>query len=128
MILDTSVLVEIDRGHAEKEKIQRLERAGNLGISSVTVTEFMAGAYLTGTEKKKLKEILSRFEQIGVDGLVAEHAASLWALNIKEDLGIPTNDIYIAATAVARDEELLTCDIDDFDKIEGLKLKDWKNF
>ena len=42
MILDTSILVEIDIGN-NREKIEKLDKEGSHSISAVTISEFYTG-------------------------------------------------------------------------------------
>lgn len=47
---------------------------------------------------------------------------------IKEKLSLGLNEIYIAATALVREEKVLTANIKDFEQVEELEVLDWKEF
>lgn len=128
MILDTSVLVDIDRG-TDQEKIEKLEKEGPHSISSITKTELYTGANLRQqTDQKGLEKLLSAFKEIPLEKEVAEKAGELIARKQKEDLSIGLNDIYIAATAIKKDKKLLTRDTEDFQEIKELNVKNWNNY
>ena len=128
MILDTPVLVDIDRG-AKKEKIEKLEEEGPHSVSSVTKTELYTGANLREkTDFKSLRQLLSAFNEVALEQEIAEKAGELIARKRKENLSIGLNDIYIAATAIQEDKKLLTQDTEDFQQIKELEVKNWHNY
>jgi tRNA(fMet)-specific endonuclease VapC len=127
MILDTSVMIEIDRG-IKKQKTERIE-SENPGISSITRAEFFTGVYKrTDTDREKAAELLSSVKEIPLEGDIAEKAGELLARKQRENLSIGLNDIYIAATAIAEGEKVLTKDTSDFNEIEELEVEAWSDF
>jgi len=89
-------------------------------ISVVTVGEFAEGF---PEEKQELcTELLQPYDVIDVSYDVARHYARL-SRELRR-LGVRTgdNDLWIAATAIQRDVELVTRDAGHFSRIQGLKL------
>ena len=126
MILDTSILIEVDRG-ADPQKVEKLDEKAPHKISSITVSEFFAGVHLRdSTEKQKAEKIISQAEEIPMKEDIARKSGELIARKKKESLGINLNDIYIAATAIKYGEPVLTKDRSDFGELEELEVKNWE--
>jgi len=128
MIIDTSILVEIDRGITE-EKIKKIKDNINPKISTITVSELYIGSYKREkTDESSLENLISAFKQIPLNQEIAKKAGELISRKQEKDLGIGINDIYIAATAIQKNEKLLTKDVQDFNEINDLEVLDWNNF
>jgi len=128
MIIDTSILVEIDRGITE-EKIKKIKDNINPKTSTITVSELYTGAYKREkTDESSLENLISAFKQIPLNQEIAKKAGELISRKQEKDLGIGINDIYIAATAIQKNEKLLTKDVQDFNEINDLEVLDWNNF
>lgn len=134
-LLDTSVLVDIDRGNTEK--VQKLDSEGRHAISQVTVTEMFMGVeykYERNTQeyrnaREKLEKLLSRFKVIHIDRSISIEAARITA-DLKTK-GKPVNDLhdtYIAATSIKKELELLTRNMKDFNKIEKIQATNWSEY
>lgn len=118
-------------GHAlAGERYSVACESGALNISVVTVAELLYGAYRVGSARRlELLEGISSFLSdlelvIPVTSLVSE----TWAL-LKRDAelrgrAVASNDLWIAATAVAHDMILVAHDRD-FEGIPDLRLEDW---
>jgi predicted nucleic acid-binding protein len=128
MILDTSVLIDIDRG-VERDKVERLDSEGPHIISSVARAEFFTGVNKRrDTDEEAARKILDIAREASFEGKIAEKAGELIARKHTEELSIGLNDIYIAATAIHRDEKVLTKDTEDFEQIEEVEVENWKSF
>ena len=128
MILDTSVLIDIDRG-VEQRKVEKLDSEKPHKISAVTRTEFYTGVNMeSDTDREKARQLLNTPQEVPMEGEIAEKAGELLARKQKQNLSIGLNDIYIAATALKKDEKVLTKDVEDFNQIKELEVKDWNSF
>ncbi len=134
-LLDTSALIEIDRG--APEKVEKLDEEGKHTISQVTVTEMFLGieyGYERNTQeyreaREKLERLLSRFKIIQIDRAIAIKAAEMIA-DLKQK-GRPIDDlhdIYIAATGVIEDLLILTTNPKHFQPIKGLEIQEWEKY
>ncbi len=134
-LLDTSALVEIDRG--DMERARRLDDEGKHALSQVTVTEMFLGIeYKYDREsdgyrsaREDLERLLSRFKIFQIDRTVSIKAAKIIA-DLRK-IGRPVDDlhdIYIAATAVKNDLGLLTANPKHFGDVEELKIREWKDY
>lgn len=126
--LDTSVVVEIERG-AEKvvKLLDDLVIDNQIFISSVVLSEVFTGTYLREDYKratKKAKELFSMFEVVPLDGEIAEILGQLNAYLIAKGLPIEYQDVAIASTFLHKQGEyLLTQNPEHFLRIPGLKDK-----
>jgi tRNA(fMet)-specific endonuclease VapC len=128
MILDTSVLIDIDRGIRE-EKIKRMKSGRTPKISSITRAEFFTGVHKRSeTDKEKAVKLLGSVREIPLEGDIAEKAGEVLARKQRESLSIGLNDICMAATALVEGEKVLTKDTSDFQEIEELEVLAWEDF
>ncbi len=104
-LVDTSVLI----GALE---VVDPEKEGTWAVSVVTVGELYAGVVLAtrddaqATRLKRLAAVLSIVSVLDVDRMVATAYGDLRMLSGRA----PSNDLWIAGTALARDLELVTMD------------------
>lgn len=135
-LLDTSALIDIDRGGVE-EKVAKLDDQGRHALSMVTVTEMKLGVniqYEQDTEAHRetmdqLTRLLARFELFPISRPVASAGAKIIA-DLREG-GRPVDDlhdIYIAATAQVEQLPVLTADVAHFDPIDDVTVIDWESF
>lgn len=128
MILDTSVVVDIDRGTSSK-KVRRLDRCSPHEICAATVAEYFAGVELSerGSEVEGRK-LLQNAEEIAIKGETAREAGRIIAELTRKGELIGINDVYIAAVARVLEKPVLTADVSDFERVEGIEVVDWKEF
>ncbi len=133
-LLDTSVLIDIDRGGSEVlNKVRKLDAEGIHGVSVVTQYEFYWGIfrrYEQGSTKyneamAKADLLFSRFYVLPVTSEIAIKAAEIGTNLISEGKEVDMIDTYIAATSVLNRLTLVTANIDHFKNIDKLKIKKW---
>lgn len=126
VLLDTSVIVDIDRGRRTViETCRKLTREHDGLVSTVTVSEILTGSYLRKDYVKaaaKAKRILGQFTWIALDGAVAEKLAQLNAYLIAEGQPIEYQDNAIAASFLVTESDfLLTNNKEHFTRIPALR-------
>ncbi len=133
-LLDTTVLIDIDRGGSEVlNKARKLDRAGIHAISAVTQYEFYWGVfrlYQKGSKKyeeamAKAEMLFSRFYVLPVTSEIAIKAAEIGTYLISQGKEVDIMDTYIAATAILNRLMLVTANIAHFGDIDKLKVKKW---
>ena len=135
-LVDTSVVIDIDRGNAG-DRVITLDDEGRHAISAVTMTELRLGVtkrYDQGTDARRdalkaLDRLCARFELLPVDRPVSIAAADIIAA--LQHRGEPLNDlhdVYIAATAYTEQLPVLTANVDDFDRIDEIDVVDWSAY
>lgn len=125
MIIDSSVLIDIDQGRG----FQKLEKVPDTrhSISSATFMELATGKYLNNSSDSSFQSIIDNLDLIPVDEVIAEKAGEIMAGLIQEGDRIEINDVYIAATALIHNEKVLTSNTEHFKRIEGVEIVDWNN-
>jgi tRNA(fMet)-specific endonuclease VapC len=135
-LLDTSVLVDIDRGGVD-DRVAKLDDEGRHAISAVTLTELHLGVnkqYDLGTDAyhnavTALERLCARFDRLPVSRAVAVDAADIIAdLQERGDPLHDLHDVYIAATARTEHVPVLTANVDHFDRIDDLTVIDWTEY
>ena len=111
--LDTSAYSNFQRG--EPRVVEHLDRAEWVGVPSVVVGELRAGFLLgsrTDDNIDELDEFLSHtvVETLPVDLAVAHIYGEIFADLRSRGRPLPTNDIWIAATAARAGATVLTFD------------------
>lgn len=135
-LLDTSVLVDIDRGDVE-QKVRKLDDEGQHVLTTVTVTELQLGVnlqYEEGTDghrraKEDLARLLARFDLRPVTRPIAMAAADIVAALRRDGRRLDDlHDVYVAATAIVEGQPVLTANVDHFERIDDVTVVDWANF
>ena len=124
VLIDTNVYVAFKRN--DPEVVELLRQAESLAVNSVVLGELLGG-FMGGSRetlnRKELDQFLDspRVEFLAVDESSAEFFALVFN-NLKQ-IGkpIPTNDIWIAASAMQHGRTLATLD-NHFKYIAGLSL------
>ncbi|NOZ76966.1 MAG: type II toxin-antitoxin system VapC family toxin [Euryarchaeota archaeon] len=126
--LDTSVIVDIDRG--KRDVIEVLDRAleeHTVFVSCVVASEIFTGTHLQKDHRRgtrKARELFSKFEMVPLDMEIAEMAGEISAFLISEGRPIEYQDVAIAATFLHRQGDyLLTENREHFERIPKLEGK-----
>lgn len=114
LCLDTSAYSNFRRG--ESQVVEHVDRAEWVGVPSIVIGELRAG-FLIGSRTDEnigeLEEFLSHsaVEIVPVDENVAQIYGEIFADLRARGRPLPTNDIWIAASAVRAGATLLTFDM-----------------
>ncbi len=129
IIFDTSVLIAIERSPHQIEKVIDGREEEPFGISVITVSELLHGVHRADSEKRRLKreafveKIIEIFPIYPFDLGVARIYARIWAHMAKKGISIGAHDLIIASTCISLGFSVLTSDIRDYGKIEGLTIE-----
>ncbi|MFH0837024.1 MAG: type II toxin-antitoxin system VapC family toxin [Candidatus Aenigmatarchaeota archaeon] len=129
IILDTSVIVEIDRRNKEVIDVLKklIDDDHRILVSTVSVSEILTGSYLRKDFKSSVleaKRILGQFLWIDLDAKIAEKTAQYLAYLIADGDIIEYQDVVIAATfKITNSDYLLTLNKNHFERIPDLKNK-----
>lgn len=120
--IDTNIYSALKKGNPEISKL--LENADEVHIPSIVLGELYAGFRMGSRLNENIKDLKQLLEQPGIhiidiDESIAERYGTL--IKILKDSGtpIPTNDIWIAATALENGARMATFDTH-FQLIPGL--------
>lgn len=130
MILDTSFLLDLKDGRPDAfRKATELYDEGTVQrVTIPSVWELFYGAAFTGSveERRRVENLLMMYPLADLDENTARRAAILLADADRRaggDSGVDTEDALIAAVADGFDEPVLTDNVDDFDKLDGIGVR-----
>lgn len=129
VIFDTSEIITLERNRQEIEEIVRGREDEPFGISVVSVAELLHGVERADTEVRKInrqafvEKVMEFFPTFAFDIAVARIYARIWASLAKRNLLVGAHDLIIAATAISLNYTVITSNIRDYGKIEGLKVE-----
>lgn len=119
-LVDTSILIDYLRGHADAGELLERERAKNvLHASEITRLEILAG--MRPAEEEATRALLSTLVWHPVDAEIAEEAGSLGRRWLPSHRTIDSADLAIAATAIRTGTGLLTRNIRHFPMFTDLR-------
>ena len=130
-LLDTNSCIFI-KNKKPKHVLERLHRVikEKVYISTITIAELQYGVYNSSYIEKNrisLTEFLAPFELLTFDDSDAERYGIIRADLTKAGKPIGPYDMLIAAQALAKDLILVTNNVNEFMRVEGLKIEDWKS-
>jgi len=113
LLLDTSGYVAFKRN--DSLAVQAIQKSPELLFSVVTLGELLGGFAFGAREDQNLRE-LSEFRSsyrtsvVPISEVTAQHYAQVYAFLRAQGKPIPTNDMWIAASAIEHGARLLTAD------------------
>lgn len=135
MIVDTSFIIDIiDGNEAASKKVEDLEADGvPIVIPSMTVLELYIGVgkvAATQQEQQQVEAVLDSYPVVETTPQISRRAGRLLgerlaAADDGEGPGIGKGDATIAATALVRDEPVLSSD-SRFETIDGLTVEPYR--
>ena len=127
-VLDTNTLIYFFKGKGRVA--ERLFNAPprDIGIPAVVIFELQTGIAKSASPKKRTMQLNCLLDAIKILPFSFEEAKA--AANIRarlESKGIPIGlfDVLIAGTAMAQHGILVSHNLDEFNRVEGLKTEDW---
>ncbi|WP_254175301.1 type II toxin-antitoxin system tRNA(fMet)-specific endonuclease VapC [Planktothrix pseudagardhii] len=129
-LLDTNVFILYLKGRSQNinNYINNLEPE-SIAVCSVVKAELFYGSMKSNNPKKNLnlqKSFLSQFVSLPFDDSCAEIYGKVRADLAKAGTPISSNDLQIASIALANNLILVTHNVREFSRIEGLKIEDWE--
>jgi len=120
VVVDTSVMIDVLRGHPSAAQVLRDARhRGPLHASEVTRLEVLAG--MRPAEETATRDFLGAFIWHSVGEEVAERAGAIGRQWLPGNRGIDAADLIIAATAELLDAQLYTMNVKHFPMLPGLR-------
>jgi tRNA(fMet)-specific endonuclease VapC len=123
ILLDTNAYTAFMLG--SREVVEVLAHAERLYLNSIVLGELLGG-FAAGTREAKNRAELARFlesprvHMLPVTAQTADSYALVYASLRRKGTPIPTNDLWIAASALEHGAALLTRDVH-FSAIDGLR-------
>jgi tRNA(fMet)-specific endonuclease VapC len=128
-LLDTNICIYIAkrRPPSALSHFARMKQ-GDVGMSVVSYLELVYGAWKSGRFEENFARIES-FERLvpaqPIDSAVGRHYAKLRAELEREGSVIGAYDMLIAAHALTLGATLVTNNVREFSRVQGLRLENW---
>lgn len=127
-MLDTNLCIRVlrDRPKSLRDRFNR--EADGLGISTIVLTELLHGAAKSTRpdhNRREVERFAGRLEVLSFDADAAAHAADIRAVLERRGLRIGGNDLLIAGHARSRGVVIVTGNLGEFNRVEGLRCEDW---
>ena len=108
------------------------ERLAAVGPTAVAINPIVAGELYFGLEKRRDLRLRTRIETvmaplpvIAIEDPAGRHYGRIRADLERKGTPIGQNDLWIAAHALALDLTLVTDDMAEFRRVEGLRVENW---
>lgn len=129
-LLDTNACIVYlkNKNSSINRHLNSLE-ANKIAVCSVVKAELFYGSMRSNNPQKSLNIqllFLNQFLSLPFDDLCAEIYGKIRADLVKCGTPIGSNDIQIASIALANNLILVTHNVREFSRIEGLQIEDWE--
>ena len=126
-LLDTNFLIGLWRKRGEGAEATLLAQHPDevLAIPWVSKGEFLCGAVIANHDLERVSEFLAEFPVIWPDDGVLQRYALIYRRLREQRQQVGANDLWIAAAALERRLPLLTRNVRELSRIEGLQVVDY---
>lgn len=130
-VLDTNILSDLLKNPAGRvaRKIASLsaEERDSLATSIIVAAELRYGAAKSGSPilAERVEQLLAAVEVLALEPGMDRHYGTLRARLEKAGTVIGANDLLIAAHVLAIDAILITDNVREFRRVEGLRVENW---
>ena len=127
-MLDTNVCIRALRKNFPHIRKRLEAERGTLCISTIILHELYVGGELSERpdhQSEVIDAFTSRLQVLDFDAEAAFHAASIRADLTKRGQLIGPNDILIAGHARSLGLKLITGNLQEFTRVDGLRCEDW---
>lgn len=126
--LDTNVCIRVLRDRPASARVRFNAESAALSISTVVLTELLHGAAKSARpveNRIEVERFAARMEVLPFDEAAADHAADIRAALERQGQMIGGYDILIAGHARSRGLIVVTGNLGEFRRVEGLRCEDW---
>jgi tRNA(fMet)-specific endonuclease VapC len=127
-MLDTNIVIYV----IKRRPLGILEifnaHASQMCISSITLAELLHSvekSSIISQNMRKVEDFVSRLEVLPYDSSAASHYGDIRANLEKKGTPIGVNDVHIAGHARSEALILVSNNIREFERVEGLRLENW---
>jgi tRNA(fMet)-specific endonuclease VapC len=131
LLLDTNILIYLIKNQPPQvaERIDALDPSDSLAMSFITWAELLQGAEGSQRREATLRQLDLLARQVPAiypEGpAICRHYAQQATALKRRGTPIGANDLWIACHALALDATLVSHNVGEFARIEGLRLEDW---
>ncbi|MFT4252839.1 MAG: tRNA(fMet)-specific endonuclease VapC [Caulobacter sp.] len=127
-MLDSNLCIRVLRDRPAGLRDRFNLNADALCISTIVLTELLHGAAKSARpehHRNAVEQFAARLEVLPFDASAADHAADIRAALERSGRSIGGYDLLIAGHARSRGLVVITGDLGEFARVEGLRCEDW---
>jgi tRNA(fMet)-specific endonuclease VapC len=127
-LLDTNLCIRVLRDRPQGLRERFNAQADALCISTIVLTELLHGAAKSAQPERNRREVerfAAKLEVLAFDAVAADHAADIRAALERVGKPIGGYDLLIAGQARSRGLIVVTGNLAEFQRVEGLRCEDW---
>lgn len=127
-MLDTNLCIRLLRDRPAGLRPRFNEQADSLCISTIVLMELLHGAEKSARpehNRREVENLAGRLQVLPFDMEAAAHAADIRAFLERQGAGIGAYDLQIAGHARSRGLIIVTGNLGEFTRVEGLRAEDW---
>jgi tRNA(fMet)-specific endonuclease VapC len=127
-LLDTNLCIYVIKRRPESLLERFNQNAGHLAMSSITLAELIHGAEKSSDPPRSLavvENFCSRLEVLAYGPKAAQHYGQIRAALERRGTPIGVNDLHIAAHARSEGLTLVSNNLREFERVEGLLVENW---
>ncbi|MFD1559124.1 type II toxin-antitoxin system VapC family toxin [Paraburkholderia silviterrae] len=126
-LLDTNAVIAMLKGETSMLAQLRAYLPVDFGLPSIVAHELYYGAYKSQRSTQNLARVEAlQFEVVAFDAEDAQHAGEIRARLAAAGTPIGPYDALIAGQARARRLTLVTHNVREFARVDGLRVEDWQ--
>ena len=129
-MLDTNIVIYVMKRRPIGLRDTFNRYAGEMSMSAITFAELMHGVENSSLRERNLRNVedfVSRLDVLPYDVGAAMHYGDIRSDLEKKGTPIGVNDLHIAGHARSRGLILVTNNIGEFERVDGLLSVDWTN-
>ena len=127
-MLDTNLCIRVLRDRPASARRRFNENSEGLCISTVVLTELLHGAAKSARpveNRRAVEDFAARLDVLPFDEAAADHAADIRADLERKGAVIGAYDLLIAGHARSKGLAMITGNLGEFRRVEGLRCEDW---
>jgi len=127
-MLDTNVCIRVLRDRPQNLRERFNSEADGLCISTIILTELLQGAAKSdrpALNRTRVEQFAARLEVLTFGSEAADHAADIRADLERKGTPIGGYDVLIAGHARSKGLVVVTGNLGEFSRVEGLRCEDW---
>ena len=127
-LLDTNICIDVIKRRPELVLDRFNENAAHLAISSITLAELLHGAEKSSQPQRTfavVEDFCSRLDILDYGAKAAQHYGQIRASLEQRGTPIGVNDLHIAAHARSEGLTLVSNNLREFERVDGLLYENW---
>lgn len=127
-MLDTNIVIYVIKQRPIEALATFNRHAGQMCISTITLAELLHGAEKSAQPDHNLRQVedfVSRLEVLEYASKAATHYGQIRAELERKGTPIGVNDLHIAGHARSEGFVLVTNNLREFERVDGLRLENW---